>query len=367
MTIPSSRVLLRTAVTVSAFALLASPLPAQKKGGSTGGGAAAELNAAAALQKAGKAAEALQKYDAVIKSSPKMFEAFANRGSLYLQLVNKVREMLNEKNELRQSYMAVNNTAEAVKIDPEIAELKKKEGEYMAAALADYDQAIKLNPGRAELYYDRGTALAEAREFDKALVDFDEFIKRSPKEIKGYNGRGLVYFDRAKAQRDRMQKEEKRGVDAAILASKPDFEKAIADFAKCLELDPKMAAAYHNRAACNALILELDAATADYTKAIELEPANRRAYKGRIEIYKAQASNAKDTGDRVKQKEYETLRDKDMAEVKRLEDEAAKAAEAKAKAEEAAAAAKAAAAPATGGAKPAASPAPAAPAPAPKK
>lgn len=356
MTIPRSRALLRSAVTVSALALLASPAVAQRQRPAASGGAAAELNAAAALQKAGKAAEALQKYDAVIKSSPKMFEAFANRGSLYLQLVNKVREMLNDKNELKQSYLGVNNTAEAAKIDPEIAELKKKEGEYMTAALADYDQAIKLNPGRAELYYDRGTALAEAREFDKALTDFDEFIKRSPKEIKGYNGRGLVYFDRAKAVRDKL-KDEKR-MDAGIQASKADFEKAIADFTKCLELDPKMAAAYHNRAACNALVLEYDQAVADYTKAIELEPSNRRAFKGRSEIYKALEANFKATGERPKEAENKALKEKDLAEVKRLEEEAKKKEDERVKAEQAAADAKAAAA------KPGAAPAPGAPAPA---
>lgn len=353
MTIPRSRAFLRSAVAVSALALLAGPVLAQKsKKPAQGGGAAAELNAAAELQKRGKAAEALQKYDAVIKSSPKMFEAYANRGSLYLVLVTKVREMLNDKNELRESYMAANNTVEATKLDPDIAELKKKEGEYMAAALADYDQAIKLSPGKSELYYDRGTALAESREFDKALTDFDEFIKRSPKDVKGYNGRGLVYFDRARATRDKLQKEEKRSVDSAILASKPDFEKAITDFTKCIELDPKNWAAYQNRAASNALILEYDLSLADYTKTIELEPKNRRAFKGRSEIYKALEANFKGTGERAKESENRALKEKDLAEVAKLDAEAKKAAEEKLKAEEAAASAAKAAAPAASPAAP---------------
>lgn len=346
MTIPRSRAFLRSAVAVSALALLAGPVLAQKnKKPAPTGGAAAEVNAAIALQKAGKEAEALAKYDQVIKTSPKMFEAYGNRGSLYLQLVNKVRAMLIDRRGKKDDYTKSNNAAEVAKLDAEIAELVKKEDEYMKAALADYDQAIKINPGRAELYYDRGTALSESKEYDKALVDFDEYIKRSPKEVKGYNGRGLVYFDRAKAVRDKLR-DEKR-VDAGIAASKGDFEKAIVDFSKCIELDPKMSSAYQNRAASNALILEYELSIQDYTKTVELDPKNRRAFKGRSEIYKALAANAKDTGERKKQEEFLALMKKDTDEEARLIKEASDAEEAKMKKEEAdAAAAKSGAAPA---------------------
>ena len=62
-------------------------------------------------------------------------------------------------------------------------------------------------------------------DYDKAIADFTEAIRLNPKIAKAYNNRGLAY------------------------ENKGDYDKAIADCTEAIRLDPKFAEAYHNRGA----------------------------------------------------------------------------------------------------------------------
>ena len=53
---------------------------------------------------------------------------------------------------------------------------------------------------------------------------------------------------------------------------KGDFDGAIADYNRVIELDPKFAVAYNNRGNAELEKGNLDAATADFDHAIELDP-----------------------------------------------------------------------------------------------
>ncbi len=47
-------------------------------------------------------------------------------------------------------------------------------------AIADYNQAIKLNPNYAEAFYGRGTAYQKKGQNDQAIADYDQAIKLNP-------------------------------------------------------------------------------------------------------------------------------------------------------------------------------------------
>ncbi len=49
-------------------------------------------------------------------------------------------------------------------------------------AIADFDQAIKLNPKDAEVYFIRGNAYQNKGQFDRAIADYDQAIKLNPKD-----------------------------------------------------------------------------------------------------------------------------------------------------------------------------------------
>lgn len=60
-------------------------------------------------------------------------------------------------------------------------------------ALADYDEAIRLNPKDANAFYNRGVTHAMKYDNDRAIADYDEAIRLNPKDAKAFNNRGFAY------------------------------------------------------------------------------------------------------------------------------------------------------------------------------
>jgi tetratricopeptide (TPR) repeat protein len=56
-------------------------------------------------------------------------------------------------------------------------------------ALADFNQAIQVNPKLAAAYYRRGTAYFLKGDLGNALADFNQTIQLNPKMAKVYVGR----------------------------------------------------------------------------------------------------------------------------------------------------------------------------------
>ena len=59
-------------------------------------------------------------------------------------------------------------------------------------AIADFDEAIHLNPNRASLYRDRAEARRQNGDLELAIADYDEAIAHDPKLAAPYHQRGLA-------------------------------------------------------------------------------------------------------------------------------------------------------------------------------
>ena len=114
-------------------------------------------------------------------------------------------------------------------------------------ALADYGEAIRLDPTRAWVYVGRGTAWHAKKEYQKAIADFNEAIRLEPQDPITYLDRSITW---------RAMKEE---------------DKAIADCNEAIRLDPKLTNAYITRGRAFKEKQEYDAAIADYSEAIRLD------------------------------------------------------------------------------------------------
>lgn len=61
-------------------------------------------------------------------------------------------------------------------------------------AIADYAEAIRLDPRAAHPYYNRGRALLSKNDFVNAIPDFTEAISRKPRDALARNGRAWALF-----------------------------------------------------------------------------------------------------------------------------------------------------------------------------
>jgi tetratricopeptide (TPR) repeat protein len=267
------------------------PALAQKAKTSKGTVRAVELfNAGVRLQNQGQFDEAIEKYTEAIAAAPNDFQALANRGGVYRIKAIEVRE-----------------SSAGLEPGPK-AEAATQANELLGKSLADYDAALKASPKSDFIYHDRAAVYLASGKTDLALADYDEYVKRKPVEARAYNDRGTAYNEVAK-----LEKASEKAPEAGIKKATPTFDKAIADFTKTIELDPKFVLGYLNRASCYTQILKLDEALADYAKAIEISPEIWRAYRGRAEIYRALADDAKRTGDNAKAAEYTNLQKENTA------------------------------------------------------
>ena len=88
----------------------------------------------------------------------------------------------------------------AIAASPKVAEAYNNRGlafynlKLYQDAIKDFSQSIRMKPGYAEAFNNRGNAYYELDQYEKARADFDESIKIKPKYSKAHMNRGLVYF-----------------------------------------------------------------------------------------------------------------------------------------------------------------------------
>jgi tetratricopeptide (TPR) repeat protein len=152
---------------------------------------------------------------------------------------------------------AIANYTEAILLDPQfakayfnrgVAQYNKKDYDR---AIADYTQAIRLDPNYASAYYNRGLAYDYKKDYDKAIADYTEAIRLNPRYALAYNNRGYVYYN-----------------------GKKDYNKAIADYTEAIRFDPNFARAYTNRGntyKARGAAGDQAKADADYAKAASLK------------------------------------------------------------------------------------------------
>ena len=177
---------------------------------------------------------------------------------------------------------------QAIRLEPGKAPAYSHRGNAWASkgdrdrTLADYEAAIHIDPGNAALLRDRGILWRQLGDLDRALVDFDHAIRLGFSDAGAYNERGLVWHvkgrhERAIADFNQALKIDPKFVGAFInrgiaLRSKGELDRAIADFGQAIGIDPTMPAAYYNRGLARSEKQDFDLATTDFAKARELLP-----------------------------------------------------------------------------------------------
>ena len=117
-----------------------------------------------------------------------------------------------------------------------------------ALAIADYTEAIRLNPQRAITFYNRGKAYDAQGDTARSIADYNEAIRLNPQFVDAFNNRGKSYH------------------------AQGDHARAIADYNEAIRLNPQRAITFNHRG--NAYDAQGDTARAiaDYNEAIRLNP-----------------------------------------------------------------------------------------------
>jgi tetratricopeptide (TPR) repeat protein len=111
----------------------------------------------------------------------------------------------------------------------------------------DYcDRALRIAADDALSYNERGAARSFLEQYDSAVADYTEALKLDPKLVRAWRNRGSVYCYLEK------------------------YQEAVADCTRAIELDPKYASAYQVRARAHRKLGNTGAASADEEKAAQL-------------------------------------------------------------------------------------------------
>jgi tetratricopeptide (TPR) repeat protein len=187
---------------------------------------------------------------------------------------------------LGQDAKALESLQTALRLDPanalgyyRRAEVYKNLKKY-TEALADLSEAIRLDPTNATYLFDRGNWYRfMLKASDKALADCDEALRLDPKFVLAWNFRVSL--------QEQMGK----------------YERAIDDLGNVIRYSPETGWPltkwpFVRRAEYHAKLKAHDKALADYAEAIRLDPRDASLYAARAEIYAATGDTARAQADK---------------------------------------------------------------------
>jgi tetratricopeptide (TPR) repeat protein len=176
------------------------------------------------------------------------------------------------------------------------------------SAIADFTQALQLNPKDPLAYNNRGLAYNEKGDHEQAIADLTKAIEIDPlprSDVGGnghvniYANRGLAFQaagDLQRAIKDFDEAVARDGSDWDALNRRGyawqqagEVDRAIADFSAAIAIAPKMELPHLNRAMSWMVKRQPELALRDFTDTIGLDPKAVDAYYGRAQIYLAKS------------------------------------------------------------------------------
>ena len=127
-------------------------------------------------------------------------------------------------------------------------------------ALADKNPTID-SYFKSAIYNNRGIAYSKKGNFDRAIVDFNKAIELSPDYDEAYNNRGFSY------------------------SKKGNFDRAIDDYGEAIKIDPNSFVAYNNRGLAYDKQGNFDLAIDDFNKVIKIDSELVDAYDNLARTY----------------------------------------------------------------------------------
>jgi len=158
------------------------------------------------------------------------------------------------KSALGDKQEAIADYNQAIAINPQLTAAYNNRGNDKSdlgdkqGAIAEYNQAIAINPQYAIAYSNRGFAKSELGDKQEAIADYNQAIAINPQYATAYYNRGATKYDLG------------------------DKQGAIADYNQAIAINPQYAKAYSNRGFAKSELGDQQGAIADYSQAIAINP-----------------------------------------------------------------------------------------------
>ena len=157
-----------------------------------------------------------------------------------------------EKLQIADYQGAIENFGQAIALSPRLEDayvnrgnIYRKLGNYQGA-IADYTQAIQLNPSFTYLHNSRGNVREELQDYKGAIADYTEAIRLYPEQSDGYRNLGSAYYQLGDYQAALKSLDQAVQVNSGFAASYlkrgeiyvklDDDEKAHNDFRQAIDL-----------------------------------------------------------------------------------------------------------------------------------
>ena len=168
------------------------------------------------------------------------------------------------------------------------------QGKYIDAKV-EFEKALKVDPfyqpakkalkvigdvinrkidSKTATHFFKGVVFGNTGQYDQAISELNKAIEMNPKFAEAYLNRGIVYAQ-----------------------AKGQYDQAISDFSKAIEISPQFAKAYKDRGFAYYKKGQYDQAISDYSKAIEINPRFADAYFNRAVAYYSKGEYEKAWGD----------------------------------------------------------------------
>lgn len=198
--------------------------------------------------------QAIEEYSRAIWNDSSLVRAYANRGLAYANM--------------KQYNQALADCDKSISLRPNPEAFSVRAGIHydmgsMELAIADSNKAIELTRNLASPYLTRAISYWKLGNYAQAVVDSNKAIMLepdSPRQASAYNIRGIAFLSDSK------------------------YEKAVADFSRAVELDPRYVEAYYNRGITYKAQGIKDRALADLNRFIGLTSDMERIQKAKQQI-----------------------------------------------------------------------------------
>jgi tetratricopeptide (TPR) repeat protein len=189
--------------------------------------------------------QAIEHFEAVLKSRPDMMEAHVNLGVCYRMKGDTEKQ--------------IHHFGEAARLEPDMPDIRHNLGlAYSDArmypqAIGEFNKAVELDPSLKYSHFSLGMALFRISDYAKAAAQFEKCLELSPNWVEAILNLGTCYMKTGREN------------DAMKL-----FEKAA-------QLKPNSAETQHNLGVVYMNMGNYDKASALFQKALEIDPAHKQA------------------------------------------------------------------------------------------